>query len=324
MEQTIIYYAETSCQGIYKSGKKKGQSCQNKAYYNVDGTYLCGLHAKNKGVELPKNPHKKEKQQQELLKHEEMCERVADENLAAGIRGNVKVAKLGMRKAIPHLDGYVNVFPNFKHGGRKDGVGLPSLSPMSLGPVEHEMCDLPPARNLENFHQGAKVFPGEVNADNKITFDALEMRKKMYDDEIPYRHKFEVPYFTGNEVKKGNRNIPLFSVFYNQDGEEVRYNYLQSRYFYCHWYEKLAKEEHDFALLNKLLDEGFNLLIIGYDGYEVDEGDSTEILWQHYNDTTRPFGHELVLYTLLVIENPEDYPWNRYYREHPEYYTNVI
>ena len=37
-------------------------------------------------------------------------------------------------------------------------------------------------------------------------------------------------------------------------------------------------------------------------------------LWQAYNDTSRPFGHELVLYTLLMLERKEDYPWNRYRR----------
>ncbi len=324
MEQQTIYYAEIFCQGTYKSGKKKGESCGNKAYFDVDGTYLCGVHARGQGIQLPKNPHKKEKKQQELLDHNDLCEKMADENLANNQRGNIEVAKLGMRKAVPHLDGYVKIFPNFKHGGRKDGIGLPSLSPMSLGPIEHGYPGIPFACNLENFHQGAKVFPGEVDVDNKLTLDALAMRRKMYEDTTPYRHKFDVPYYTGNKPEGKNPNIPLFAIHYTKEGEEVRYNYLESRYFYCHWYEKLVKREPDFAFLNKLLDEGFNLLIIGYDGYEVNDGSIVEVLWNHYNDTSRPFGHELVLYTLLVLDNPDDYPWNRYYRENSEIYMYVI
>ena len=328
MSTKDIYYGEYPCQGIYKSGKKKGLSCENKAYFDLDGTYLCGIHAKKEGVRdqrstqryaLPKNPNKKQNQERELLDHEEECEQAAKENLQNGYRGDIKVTKLRMRKAVPHISGYVKIFPNFKHGNRKDGIGMPSLSPMSLGPIEHGYKDLPPALNLENFHQGAKFFPGEVDKEGAITQEAYEMRKKIYLDPTPYRHKFEVPYYTGEKVKR-NKNIPLFSIHYKED-EEVRYSYLQSRYFYSHWYEKLAKKEGDFTLLNTLIDNGFNLLIIGYDGFPVEED---EALWKHYNDTTRPFGHELVLYTLLTIEDPNEYPWNRYYRENNDLYEGVI
>ena len=34
----------------------------------------------------------------------------------------------------------------------------------------------------------------------------------------------------------------------------------------------------------------------------------------HYLDSSKPFGHELVLYTMLTI-NPENYPWRKYKTE---------
>lgn len=34
--------------------------------------------------------------------------------------------------------------------------------------------------------------------------------------------------------------------------------------------------------------------------------------------------HELVLYTMLVIDNSKEYPWNRYYECHKKMYENVI
>lgn len=321
----LSYYGEIPCQGKYKSGKKQGLPCQNKAYFylDLDGPYLCGVHNKKEGgASLPKNPHKKQEQEETYQRDHNTCQLVADANIQVGRRGQVKVDRLMIRKAIPRLEGYVNIFPNYRHGNRKDGYGFPSLSPMSLGPVKHNYFGFPLAKNLENFHQGAKVFPGEVDANGNVTSIAIDVRKQMYEDATPYRHKFKVPYYVG-EVPTSNKNIPLFAVHYNQNGEEVRYNYLDSRYFYCYWYTQLASRHPDLDLLNQVLDHGFNLLILGYDGYPVEEGDLAEILWEHYCNTKRPFGHELVLYSLLVL-SPGEYPWNRYYQQYPEIYAGVI
>jgi hypothetical protein len=96
---------------------------------------------------------------------------------------------------------------------------------------------------------------------------------------------------------------------------EKRYSYVESRYFYCHYYEILAKRTADYAKLQRYLDEGINLLIVGYDGYNV-----TKDLYEHYVDPLKPFGHELVLYTMLMVEDPVHYPWNRYKQEHAQLY----
>ena len=58
------------------------------------------------------------------------------------------------------------------------------------------------------------------------------------------------------------------------------------------------------------------MCICGYDAYQPDPAK----LYEHYCDPSRPFGHELVLYTLLSVKDREDYPWRRYYREHSELY----
>ena len=62
---------------------------------------------------------------------------------------------MGMMKPPEHIDGYLKVFPNFKHQNRKDGFGCASLSPKALGPVSDGSRH---AKNIENFHQGAKIF----------------------------------------------------------------------------------------------------------------------------------------------------------------------
>jgi len=64
-----------------------------------------------------------------------------------------------------------------------------------------------------------------------------------------------------------------------------------------------------------MLSEGVNLQIVGYDGYEV-----TRSLIDHYKDPSVPFGHELVLFTLLTEPNSQQYPWIVYKNQHPTLY----
>lgn len=292
----MIYHGETKCQGRYASGEK----CRNKAYFQLGEKYYCGVHGKG-GTKLKANPQKKELDVERIKKELEEVEEARGE-------GDVIVTKLQMMKPAPYVKGYLKIFPNFRHGNRKDGFGCPSLSPMSLGPINHGMKNLPAAQNLENFHQGAKIFEEELENDI-ITKESFNLRKRIYLDKTPYRHKFKYP---GSGIKS---KIPLFSVYYDSKGIERRYTYIESRYFYCYWYQKLATQQEEFEKLLGLLDEGYNLQIVGFDGYSVED------LWEHYNDPSRPFGHELVLYTLLT---QEEYPWTYYYKKNSKIYKDVI
>ena len=78
------------------------------------------------------------------------------------------VSKFRMMKKPEYKKGYLNVFPNSKHQDRKDGFGCASLSPKSLGPVQHTMPNLPPAFNIENYHQFAKFWAFELDKNNNI------------------------------------------------------------------------------------------------------------------------------------------------------------
>ena len=145
----------------------------------------------------------------------------------------------------------------------------------------------------------------------------------MYQCSIPYRHKFDYPAMKKiiDKNKLNNINIPLFSVYYDKNDEEHRYNYIECRYFYCHYYELLVSKTNDFLDLKQMIANGYNLQIIGYDGFMID---NSKDLMDYYLDKSRPFGHELVLYTMLVIDNKKDYPWNKYYVQHKDIYEGVI
>lgn len=319
-----IYYGEIDCQAIYKSGAKKGQQCVNKAYYRTnEDKYLCGVHCKkcngvNNSIMLPKNP---DHEQLKLNGYEELkglAKNMAQNNYNSGIKGDVICTKMLMMKNPFNKPGYLMIFPNFKHKNRKDGIGLPSLSPKSIGPINHKMPNLPPAKNLENYHQFAKVFSCEVDEDGNPDKNYIRRRIEGYQDDIPHRHKF--PREQINSINSSNNiNIPLYSIYYDFNGNEHRYNYIQSRYFYCHWYEKLVSKSSDFNKLKKYIEEGYNLQIVGYDAYHI-----TKSLYEHYLDDSIPFGHELVLYTMLTIKREEEYPWNQYYDKYEEIYKDVI
>lgn len=317
-----MFKGETTCQGVYKSGNKAGESCKLNAYFKQNGKYYCGRHSdKDKRSDMSTNPNIEIIKNFKIKEHSDSVEKEAIYNRENGVKGKVIVTKLKMWGSPEDVDGYLKVFPNFKHGNRKDGYGCASLSPKSIGPVEHIMPNLPIAQNLENFHQFSKIFPFEIEGDiegdidkGQIKDEILQMRIDAYNSKIPERHKYDA-----KELKKyGNVNVPSFSVYYDKDGNEYRYKYFECRYFYCKVYENMAKYLKEFLHLKDLIEKGYNLQIVGYDGYNV-----TKSLKSHYHDTSRPFGHELVLYTLLTVDDPKDYPWNIEYVENVEKYEGV-
>ncbi len=303
--KATIYYGETQCCATRKSNNKP---CPNKAYFKGQ---LCGQH-KNKqyAKELPKNPNAKENKLQELAEHAESVEKKRNENHAAGIKGSLRLYKMRMRHAIPLTEGVKNVFPNFRHQNRVDGFGCSSLSPMKLGPVEHDEMGLPPAKNVENYHQMAKVYKREFDTStNTIKPEFWVKLAEGYEDVIPHRHKY--PGDSKSDI--------LFCARKDAKGKITRCSYVESRLFYCNAYEKLVVLQADFAKVKKMLEDGYDLQICGYDSpYNPSLCSSTfasEILLaaelrRLYLSSAAPFGHELVLFSLFCLPS-HLLPWKR-------------
>jgi hypothetical protein len=288
------FYGEINCQKL---------GCKNGAYYKCktrkNGLYLCGVHCKGPDrIELFKDPNKKHKQALKLSDDKVEIEKSRQLNRSSSQIGHVICTKLFMSKPPIEVKGYLKIFPNFKHGNRKDGLGMPSLSPMSLGPVNHGQYGLPPARNLENGYQGNKVYPFEVGPDQNPNGQWYKTQLEIYNDPVPHRHKPNL-----NDKPK---SVPLYSVWIDKDHSEKHVSYFESRQFYCNFYERLVKDLPDFQKLIQLRTDGYNLQIVGYDGYNIDR-----TVDQCYIDMSRPFGHELVLYTMLTHKE-SDYPWRHY------------
>lgn len=308
------YYGEKDCEEMVKS---KNTICTNKAYFKKGDKLLCGVHCKKYDdiIKLPKNPNSHVIYENKIREMRIEIENTAEINKSNGELGSVMVSKLFMMKNPIYVRGYLSVFPNYKHQNRNDGFGCMRLSPKSLGPVCHGMPGLPDATTIENYHQFSKFWEFELDENGAILEKYKIDRINAYTSP-PMRHKYDKKTL---QKYNNNINIPKFSMYYDKDGNEHRYNYLQCRYFYCHYYEILAKKEPDFITLKNMIQNGYNLNIQGYDGYNV-----TEDLWSHYNDVSRPFGHELVLYTLLIEDDSSKYPWNIFYEQNKTIYENVI
>lgn len=311
-EEKTFYHGEVDCTFIPISGKSKGKKCDKKAYFIQNGRPLCGFHSdKLKRKNLPKNPDAKIIIENHLRELEKKVEETAKQNRQKGQKGKVVLTPLTFFKEEVEIPGFKKVFPNYKHQDIKRGFGCSSLSPKSMGPVKHEMLGLPPAKNLENYWQFSKVFSCEVDEDVDPTEEFRKRRIDGFNDPDPHRHKFDKKKMNEIAKEQDNKNVPLYSVFSDKNGIEKRYTYIEGRWFYCSVYEQFATKDKNFLKLKEWLDQGYNLQIVGYDANDVGDRDLDEV----YLDGSKPFGHERVLYSMLTINDPKDYPWNKYHEK---------
>jgi hypothetical protein len=290
--------------------------CRFNAYYeSPPNTFVCGQHSKKRPrTALHKDPDAKAKRQKKINDRYAEAKLMATANGAANKPGRVILGKLRMMQLPDYKPGYFAVFPNFKHQNRKDGFGCMELSPKAMGPVYHGQAGLPAALSIENYHQFNKVFTTEVNPETGEPLPLFfERQLAAYQDPTPHRHKF-----SPTETKQGKKNIPAFAVHKDNKGKLRKYTYVQSRYFYSHQYEIISRGLPDLVRLRQLLIDGWNLQLFGYDAFDFEADQRT--VQQLYEDGRRPFGHELVLYSILTIAKPAEYPWNAYYRQHTELY----
>lgn len=216
-------------------------------------------------------------------------------------------------KTHPTIADFINI--NVTSANKKWG----NLSPMKLGPfiIEEGLHKYPSTdpyypigvepgfslsddgsnqratvTNLENYYQGSKILDIDLTSVDGKTVVKKEFfirRGKLMHD--PQPHRRPVPKSVGS---------PVASCF---DG--IFYNYYGSRYIYCYLYEQLVTLTPEYKELYDLLHSGTNLHVIGYDGFDIGEVNEMN-LKNAYLDKSRPFGHELVLCSLLSNIRPWD------------------
>lgn len=258
---------------------RRGAPCRKIGIYLQEGRICCNVHS----VEGLRSKIS------QTVDHS-LWQAAARDNVSRGIPGTVVCAKISYGSISNSDPTFLRVFPNNKHQNRTDGFGCCSLSPMRL-------IVLGVSHSLENYYQGSKKFPHESWEEYLVN------RERMFQDPTPHRHKFQ----------RGMR--PECTYFPNKDNVLQAYNYLDSRYYYCMWYEFLVQSNSDFLQLRTYLSQGMNLMLCGYDACSALRPDNADEI---YHDTSTPFGHESVLFCLLTLSSRDKYPWRRYCEAHPE------
>lgn len=286
------YHGESTC----------SKCCQRKAYFLHNEQPRCGRCANKRTpgrTNLKPNPETIAKKIAAREAHRLTFEDAA--RFANGRRGKVKLCKLpgGFSTRVPQMEGYISILPNFKNkasGKRMDGAwGRSTLSPKSMGPIHHGQPGLIDAETLEGFHQGSKWFLSQTFAEFQTT------QIEMFKDKNPRRH-----HPASGSASSSNRNIPKAFIWITQDGQRHELSYLECRQFYCTFYDRIARNLPEYKELQELLSKGYNLLLCGFDAHDS----TNRTLLEMYDDPSKPFGHELVLYTMLTEEDESKWPWN--------------
>lgn len=226
----------------------------------------------------------------------DMIEEAAAINRKNGRKGDVRVDKLPGRFSKdprPRIDYYMAVNVCSSSTGWSKG-----LSPMILGPVEHNEKDyngslLPTATCIENLHQGVKGYDIDLDDKGNLLPSYYERKHRIFTSKKGIRHP--VP----NINKEGNKSMCLFSFV---NGERLTYMEARKK-VYCPLYAKMVVKSEAFARLSHMMNKGYNILLLDYDGYPVD----STTLEAAFNDISRPFGHGHVLYCILT----NDRVWER-------------
>ena len=178
--------------------------------------------------------------------------------------------------------------------GNPDPVMKEGLSPFFLGPVE--TYDGLKAERFERAWQCSKVFAGFAGADGDPLPEWFAWRDRMWADASNGDH-MAIRFPAG----KGNANAKktLYS-YWKVGGEFKRLGYIDARkHIYLPVYAKAVVKTEAYRRLCRMRDEGKNLLLVDFDGYNhrLPRYDFT------YNDVLHcpvlKMGHGFVLAMLL-------------------------
>lgn len=152
------------------------------------------------------------------------------------------------------------------------------LSPVYIGPIKVEP-DLV-ANSLEHLWHYSQVFAEDLYQD--------QIRAEWFHNR---RYGFESPLGKPS-AKRQKHGQPLFWFWRGK-----RLSLVEARReIYCKVYAEHVAKLYVYADLRVMLKQGYNIQLFGYDAYDFGDKDLVECL----EDTSRPFGHEFVLYGLLT------------------------
>lgn len=154
-----------------------------------------------------------------------------------------------------------------------------SLSPFFCGPVD--LYNGYKSVNVENAWQYSKVYYNHVDENQNPSPEYFEWAQKGWNDTKAHRYPM------------GKGAVPLFSYW---DGEKMSYTEARKK-IYIPLYSRAVKQTFAFEKLKKMHEEGQDLYLWDFDGYNHKALDLTYD--QVINDPNRKMGHAFVIAMLL-------------------------
>lgn len=174
-----------------------------------------------------------------------------------------------------------------------DSMMAHGLSPFYLGPIN--CYDGLTASCVENAWQYAKVYDGMIDSNGNPTNLYFDWRDNGFQKEKASRYPM------------GKGIAPLYS-YWKIGNYYYKLDYIQSRkLIYIPIYAKAVVKTDAFARLKDLVNQGYNLALSDFDGYNNDAFNLN--MKQVVNNTKKIMGHTFVLKMLLdgliSVENDE-------------------
>lgn len=334
-KKKTVYRFERQCHAFKKKGdKRRCRLLATREVYtnnNLRKTkYMCGRHARlydPASSPLPINPMKKIIEQQVTRMHMRLCEQAAEERKRDGKMGSVFLGKLAAGKRRKPISGVMDVFPNNTSTYREDGWAFPELCAQKIGPIYHEDPKTYPAKKLGNFKSGCDVYAFENDEETQLPKAIWwQRREALFDDYTPRKSKFR------NEelalISMTNIGAPLYSYHWNmfEPDESKRkfekFSIVESRQFFCHFYEKIVQFYSSFIYLKNQMFNGYDICICGMGAYPTSA--TVEAIHAAYRNPCKEFGHEMTLFTMLVLwDRPFLYPWRVYRNAREKDYEKI-
>jgi ribonuclease HI len=234
-------------------------------------------------------------------------------NVAAGKRGKVFLGKAWRAQKSEEIPVVPGAVPIYVSNG-KGNIGT-AVSPFNLpvprrfvrGTVDGNPTGAPLWNGvnipMELWWQSSKVAKSEVHPITNVIADSYWRRRAaIYRAGVAKRRYIDV--------------ADIYGAVFGNKGDPV-YQYIDSRVFYCQAYEEAIMDPNNrdaynaFSFLDKLLEAGVNILLLGPDADPLPSGDDLGSPFDvAYHSTVSPFGHERVIAALLS----RDTPWKAYLR----------
>lgn len=162
---------------------------------------------------------------------------------------------------------FTAIYPNFTR----------ELSPFFMGPVKGS--DGAVSHVFEHFWQCGKVYPCHYR-DGKILPEYFAWRKKWYDKTEISQKKTESRH--PNE-ELGCRPADCLFFAYYEDGEYKHLNYVEARKkVYIPQYAKLVYNTESFKMLKGLVDDGKQIALVDFDGFNYYEENAMKGVYNSY------------------------------------------